>query len=187
MMGRHDPMRRKTLRGLGAAGASLAFGAQLARAAHEAHAAANAGGPMNYTLLGPADSADLEALTAQIVPSDETPGAREAGVTYFIDRALGSFFAHWRAGFMSGLAQFQADCRARHPAAASFAALTADQQIAFLHLVDSTPFFDQARVLTMCGMLSLPKYGGNRNGAGWQLLGFEDTHGFQPPFGWYDR
>jgi hypothetical protein len=53
--------------------------------------------------------------------------------------------------------------------------------------VDHTPFFDSMRFLTVLGMFSTPAYGGNRNGAGWKLLGFEDQHIFQPPFGYYDR
>ena len=159
----------------------------IARASHDAHAAAQAPATTALTLLGAADAADVEALTSQIVPSDDTPGAREAGVTYFIDRALGSFFAHWRESFQAGLAQFQAAVRAAHPAAASFAALTGEQQIAFLHTVDTTGFFDQARLLTLCGMFSNPAYGGNRDKLGWKLIGFEDQHIFEPPFGWYDR
>ena len=187
-MSEHDASRRSALRALGAAGVA-ALGLDwpaVVRAAHDAHAAAGAPGPIVYTLLAPADAADIEALTSQIIPSDDTPGAREAGVTFFIDRALGSFFAHMRESFMSGLAGFQQSCRAAHPEAASFAALPAARQIEFLTKVERSPFFEQARLLTLCGMFSLPKYGGNRGGVGWQLLGFEDQHVFQPPFGWYD-
>jgi hypothetical protein len=36
-------------------------------------------------------------------------------------------------------------------------------------------------------MFSLPSYGGNRDGVGWKLIGFEDSHVFYPPFGHYDR
>jgi hypothetical protein len=36
-------------------------------------------------------------------------------------------------------------------------------------------------------MFSLPSYGGNRGGVGWKLIGFEDAHVFQAPFGYYDR
>jgi hypothetical protein len=57
----------------------------------------------------------------------------------------------------------------------------------FLRTVDRTPFFDQARLLTLCGMFSSPSYGGNRDGLGWKLIGFEDRHVFEPPFGYYDR
>jgi hypothetical protein len=33
-------------------------------------------------------------------------------------------------------------------------------------------------------MLSRPKYGGNRGGVDWKLLGFEDQHIVEPPFGY---
>ena len=36
-------------------------------------------------------------------------------------------------------------------------------------------------------MFTLPSYGGNRDGVGWKLLGFQDAHVFYPPFGYYDR
>ena len=180
--------RRDTLRALGAMSAAGAFDwPAIARAAHEAHVIAQTGAPSSYTLLGAADAADVEALTSQIIPSDDTPGAREAGATYFIDRALGSFFAHWRPGFMRGLADFQSAARAAHPQAASFAALSSDRQIEFLRTVDRTPFFEQARLLTCCGMFMDPSYGGNRDLIGWKLMGFEDQHTFEPPFGYYDR
>jgi gluconate 2-dehydrogenase gamma chain len=180
--------RRDALRSLAALAAAGALDwAAVARAGHEAHLAALAPGPITYTLLGPADAADLEALTSQIIPSDDTPGAREAGVTFFIDRALGSFFAHWRPGFMDGLLKFQGAARATYPQDASFAAMSGARQVEFLHTVDGTPFFDQARLLTLCGMFSSPAYGGNRDGLGWKLLGFEDQHMFSPPFGYYDR
>jgi hypothetical protein len=42
-------------------------------------------------------------------------------------------------------------------------------------------------LLTLVGMFALPKYGGNRDGVGWKLLGFQDQHIFEPPFGYYDR
>ena len=65
--------------------------------------------------------------------------------------------------------------------------LSPAQKVEFLHTVEATPFFDQARLLTLCGMFSSPAYGGNRDEVGWKLLGFEDQHVFEPPFGYYDR
>lgn len=188
-MSDHSSSRRSALRGLGfllGAGAVSLDWPAMARAAHAAHAAAQAPGSAQFTLLAPGDAADIEALTAQIVPSDDTPGARETGAVFFIDRALASFFAHWREGFMNGLREFQASCRVAHPEA-PFSALSSEQQIAFLRSADRTPFFDQARTLTLCAMFSSPQYGGNRDGLGWKLLGFEDRHVFEPPFGYYDR
>jgi hypothetical protein len=186
----HSTSRRAALRGLGyvlGAGVVGLDWPAIARAAHEAHQVAQSTAPPTFTLLGPADAADVEALAAQIVPSDDTPGAREAGAAIFIDRALATFFAHWRENFMDGLRGFQAACHAANPDAASFAALPSPRQIDFLHTVQTTPFFDQARLLTLCGMFASPKYGGNRDGIGWKLIGFEDQHVFEPPFGYYDR
>jgi gluconate 2-dehydrogenase gamma chain len=186
----HSLSRRSALRGLGFALGAGVVGldwAGMARAAHDAHQAAAEPGSRIVSLLGAADAADIEALTSHIVPSDDTPGAREAGVTFFIDRALATFFAHWREGFMRGLGEFQAACRARHPQVASFAALGPDRQLEFLRTVETTAFFEQARTLTLCAMFSSPKYGGNRDGAGWKMIGFEDQHVFEAPFGYYDR
>lgn len=171
---------------LGAAALPLSW-AEVAAAAHEAQLAAQSTAPSTFSLFSDRDAAEIEAITAQIVPSDETPGAREAGVVHFIDRALGTFFQHLLADFSAGLAAFQAACREQNPGASSFAALPADRQIAFLKTVDSTPFFDRIRMLTLCGMFTMPSYGGNRDGVGWKLIGFEDQHAFQPPFGYYDR
>ncbi len=100
---------------------------------------------------------------------------------------LSPSFAHWRPSFESGLREFQQACRAHDPDAASFAALAPARQIEFLRTVDTTRFFEQARLLTLLGLFSMPTYGGNRDGAGWKLLGFEDQHVFEPPFGYYDR
>lgn len=189
-MDRDDWTRRSLLQAVAAAFGVAAMPnawAEVASAAHEAHAAALAPAAGGFAILNAADAADVEALTSQIVPSDETPGAREAGVVYFIDRGLATFFARFHASFLGGLREFQAACRERHPDVASFAALSSERQIEFLGTVDQTRFFDQARLLTLCALFSMPKYGGNRGGAGWQLLGFEDQHVFQPPFGYYDR
>jgi gluconate 2-dehydrogenase gamma chain len=189
-MDQDDVSRRSLLKAiaatLGAAAVPLSW-ADIAKAAEHAHAAAQSPAPTGITLLTAADAADIEALTSQIIPSDETPGAREAGVVYFIDRALATFFHHMHDDFAAGLAGFQSACHAQNPDASSFAALSSERQAAFLKTVESTPFFDRIRMLTLCGMFTMPSYGGNRDGIGWKLIGFEDQHAFQPPFGYYDR
>ncbi len=153
--------------------------------AHDAHEAHDA-----RAFLTPAESLDVEAVAAQIIPTDDTPGAREAGVVHFIDHALATFFSHLAADYRAQLARFQAACREHHAGMASFtsfASLTSEQQMAFLKTVDRTPFFDMTRLLTLLGMFTKPEYGGNHDGLGWKLIGFEDQHVFQPPFGYYDR
>ena len=159
----------------------------IAAAAHHADKASAAPAPLELEFLNPAEAADVEAISAQIVPSGATPGAREAHAVHFIDRALATFFSDWSKDFRAGLAQFQSAYRASKPASASFAQAAPDAQIAYLKTVDGTPFFDAVRTLTLLGMFSSPKYGGNFGGAGWKLMGFVDQHAFTPPFGFYDR
>jgi len=156
-------------------------------AAHHAAAVSEVPAAAGFEFLSAADAADIEAIAAQIVPSGATPGAREAHAVYFIDRALGTFFAAWAADFRPGLGDFQAKFRAANPTLAAFAKSDPGQQIAFLKTVERTPFFDSVRTLTLLGMFSSPKYGGNYQTAGWRLMGFVDQHAFTPPFGHYDR
>jgi len=188
---RHDELSRRAFLvtvaevfGVAAVGVSWS---DIAGAAHEAHSAAQDPGAGSTTFLTAAEAADVDAISAQIVPSDATPGAREAGVVYFIDRALASFFSHLAPEFRARLAEFQTACRTRYPDSASFAALSPERQIAFLRTVEQTPFFDRIRMFTLLGMFSMPAYGGNLRGTGWALIGFEDRHVFEPPFGYYDH
>jgi gluconate 2-dehydrogenase gamma chain len=158
----------------------------IAAAAHHAEDMAGAPTPVGFQFFSPAEAADVDAIAAQIVPSGAAPGAREAHAAYFTDRALATFFASWAADYRAGLTDYQSKFRAANPAAASFAAASSDEQIAFLKTSDHTPFFETARTLTLLGMFSSPKYGGNYQGLGWKLMGFEDRHIFAPPFGYYD-
>src|SRR5215467_8797264 len=53
--------------------------------------ATQAGGLPKLAFFNEAQAAEIEAMTAQIIPTDGTPGAREAHCMYFIDRALSTF------------------------------------------------------------------------------------------------
>jgi len=167
---------------LGAAGLIALCGSAVARAV-----AAEARMDPSLRFLTAAEAATVDALIAQVIPTDDTPGAREMGVLNFIDHALAGFLAPLATGFRSGLAEFDASCSAAHPGVAGFAMLPAGQQVQWLHEVEHTPFFVSLQQLTVLGALTMPAYGGNRNGLGWQLIGFEDMHAFVPPFGYYDR
>jgi gluconate 2-dehydrogenase gamma chain len=171
---------------IGASGLPLVW-AEVAQAGQEAHTSAQSVGVAKIAFLTAAEAADIEAVAAQIIPTDDTPGAREAGAVYFIDRALATFLSRLASDYRVRLAEFQATFREQHPGAPSFASLTSEQQVEYLKTVDHTPFFDTTRLLTLLGMFSMPAYGGNRDGVGWKLMGFEVQHAFQPPFGYYDR
>jgi hypothetical protein len=156
-------------------------------AAHHAGDPSSDPAPAGLEFLSAAEAADVDAISNQIMPGGATPGAREAHALHFIDRALATFFSSWAGDFRAGLAEFQSVFRASHAASGSFAEAPAEEQIAHLETVDGTAFFNDVRTLTLLGMFSSPKYGGNFRGAGWKLMGFEDRHVFVPPFGYYDR
>lgn len=137
--------------------------------------------------LAPAEALEIDAMAARILPSDDGPGAREAGVVYFFDHALATFLKDERARLGAGLAELEATVTRRHPAARSFAALESAAQDDVLRAIETTDFFEFVRWGTIAGFLANPSYGGNRDQAGWQWIGFEDRFLWQPPFGYYDR
>lgn len=162
---------------------------QVCAAAEHAHAMAEATDvPAAGKLLWlTADQArDVEAIAAQIVPSGATPGAREAGVVYFIDHVHAGPWRRYADDFLAGLAEFRRQFARHHPEVERFADLQSSDQVAYLRHMQHTPMFARMRFLTVLGLLSSPVYGGNRGKAGWTLVGFVDQHVWQPPFGHYD-
>src|SRR5262249_8052887 len=94
----------------------------LVAAAAESASVARAAGE-GFKNRSPADAADLAAIAANIIPTDETPGATEAGVIWFIDQALGGFMAGEAKNLRDGLAEFNAFLAARGHAKTRFAEL----------------------------------------------------------------
>lgn len=133
-----------------------------------------------------AEAVEVEGLTALIVPSDDTPGAREAGSVYFIDRALAGYFEAMADSFRSGLEALSRQLARAYPGVASINELENAEAVAFLRGVEDTSFFRTCRDLTVMGMFANPEYGGNRERSGWRTIGFEYRPAWQPPFGYYD-
>ena len=106
---------------------------------------------------------------------------------FFIDRALGSFFARHAGEFSAGVDAFATLVRERHGSRTRFADLGATTQLEIVRAISDTAFFETMRTLTILGFLASPAYGGNRGEAGWKAVGFTDEHAFEPPFGHYDR
>jgi gluconate 2-dehydrogenase gamma chain len=129
----------------------------------------------------------IEAMTARIFPTDSTPGAREAGVVFFIDVLLAGEEKESQPLYRDGLATLARDVKAKHPRARDFAALSAADQDALLVARETTPFFETVTEHTLYGMFTLPKYGGNKNWVGWKLIGQSLEMRHQPPHGYYDR
>jgi gluconate 2-dehydrogenase gamma chain len=200
-MKKHDGARRAFLIGA-AAGAGAVAGASLDAFAqtHEQQKAADtpttdaqgtahvhSGG--HGAFLNDEDAATVTALAERIMPgAPGKPGATDAGVLNYIDLALAGAYADQQDFYRRGLAALGAYCRATHNA--PFVKLDAAKQDAVITALEqgnatgftwpSAPaFFNTVRAHTMEGLFADPIYGGNKDFAGWILVGFP---GAQPLF-----
>jgi gluconate 2-dehydrogenase gamma chain len=188
--------------GVSAAWVSAHWPEMISASAH-AHQAVQSGAAYKFDFFTPAEATEIDALTARIIPTDDTPGAREAGVLYFIDRALVTFANGDQQKYRDGLPELQGLVREKFPAVQKFSALSADQQDEILRTLEANhnekpqrrrnlhsaeTFLETLRVHTISGFLIDPEADlGNRGGVGWKLIGREPEHSFQPPFGYYDK
>ena len=199
-MSKHDESRRAFLVGA-AIGAGTVAGAGLVPDAlaqtQQQHAPASsppmvhamAGDPHHGAFLNEEDSATVAALTERLMPgAPGKPGAREAGVTNYIDLALSGAYTSLQDFYRRGLAALDAHCRQTFKA--PFRRLKADQQDEVIGALEvgkapaftwpsARAFFETVRTHTMEAMFADPIYGGNRDFAGWKLVGFP---GAQPEF-----
>jgi len=145
-----------------------------------ATSSAPAGPLMNLTAR---ESEILAAMVDRLVPSDDVgPGALEAGVLHFIDRALSEAASESAEAYRNGIAAL--DAYSRYSRGAPFLELTErDQDSVLLDLQtggatgagvgfvgSSASFFNMVKGHTWQGMFGDPQYGGNVGFAGWDLL-----------------
>lgn len=189
--------------GLSAVWTSAHWPALLAAATH-AHQAVKSAAPPKFEFFTADEAKEIDAITSRIIPTDDTPGAREAGVVYFIDRGLTTFGADDQKTYREGLPELQSRVAQMFQSKSKFSELTPEQQDEVLHSFDeqggpqqrqrrfrpqrgAQNFFETLRGYTIAGFLIDPDYGGNHDGAGWKVIGREREHMFQPPFGYYDK
>lgn len=123
----------------------------------------------------------IEAISARVIPgTPDDPGARQAGVVYYIDRALAGFHRDLQTLYRNGLRLLAERC---HGFGATFPELPEDEQDRVLRELESektadggrTPaalFFAVVRQHVIHGLFGDPAYGGNRDYVGWKLVGF---------------
>ncbi len=174
-----------SLSGVGAAWVAANF-AGIEEAQAFVQQAASSGRPPAFAFFTAAQAAEVEAMAAQIIPTDSTPGAREARVVHFIDRALTTFEKARQADYVKGLDELAAQTKQLVPTAPRFSALTSEQQIQVLTAMERSPFFNLVRTHTITGFVSNPIHGGNAGKVGWKLVSYDDSMRFTPPFGYYD-
>jgi hypothetical protein len=126
----------------------------------------------------------LDAVTGCIVPAGATPGAREAGAAWFIDRLVARWMPEMKAPVQDALTACQHGAVSR--GGRDFGSLTPTDQDAVLAALapDARRLLVQ---LTCAGLLCHPSHGGNRGTIGWQLVGHDAAMQFTPPYGYYDN
>lgn len=141
-----------------------------------------------FEVLTADEGREIEAITARILPTTDTPGAREAGVVWFFDRSFNTVMSDRLDFARGGLAEFEAGVPAKFPGAQRFSGLAEADQDAWLAAQEDTPFFGLVHFMTLAGFFGMSSHGGNRDHVGWKLLGFPTEHhtAWQPPFGYYD-
>ena len=199
-MKKHDDARRAFLIGAaaGAGVVSVGFDA-FAQAPEQPQAteapSTDAQGPTHVhssghgAFLNDEDSATVAAFAERIMPgAPGKPGATDAGVLNYIDLALAGAYADLQDFYRRGLAQLDAYCRKAY--GEPFAKLEAARQDEVIKALEddkadgfvwpkAQAFFNTVRTHTMEGMFADPIYGGNKDFAGWRLIGFP---GAQPLF-----
>ncbi len=130
-------------------------------------------------VLSSDEAAIVEALCAQIIPRDDDPGAKEAGVLYYIETQLAGPFAPLTGTYRKGLVEFSNTCLAE--TSKPFTALSFDEQKRFLQHLESQPgtaaheLFQLVIDHTMQGFYGSPKHGGNKDGVSWKMLAISDV------------
>ncbi|MDR2213211.1 MAG: gluconate 2-dehydrogenase subunit 3 family protein [Pseudomonadales bacterium] len=125
------------------------------------------------------EQATLSALVDRLVPADEfSPAASDCGVLDYFERCLSEWSQNDLPLLRATVTALETQAREQH--GMEFAALDADTQDELLMAMEAGQFpeaagqagFNRILRLTLEGMFSDPYYGGNRNYAGWDLIGY---------------
>ena len=182
MKGKNKLSRRQFLKSTGAASGASLFKIGAPSLAAIAQAACTARDQEEtFATLAAGEAADFAAIAARLIPTTDTPGATEAGVIWFWDRALGNELGWVLPGVRSLREQLAASLDR------PFAELPETEQDSALRSVESDPRFQLWRDLTIFGFFAMAKHGGNKDHVSWDLIGFKGHQGaWAPPFGYYD-
>lgn len=176
----------------------------VAAAAQHAHETMHAATAPKLKVFTPEQAREVEAICACIIPSDEQPGAHEAGVVYFIDYALQTFAADDRKIYDEGLPRIQKLTQQTFPGVKKFSQASAEQQqkilsqfatsergsgrgLPFGEANEGDPFFNTIWAQTIAGFLVAPEGHGSADYVGWKVIDRDPAMAFQPPFGFYDK
>jgi len=186
-MAKQDESRRAFLKGAAAGAGAVATSALVGEAHAQEQRSTEAtqslpDGAKHGAFFNDQEAATVAALAERIMPgAPGKPGARDAGVLNYIDLALAGAYTDQQEFYRHGLAALEAHSRKTY--SQSFVQLTAARQDEVITALEEAKapsftwpsarnFFETLRTHTMEGMFADPIYGGNKDFAGWTLVGF---------------
>jgi len=156
-----------------------------------AAAHAHDSGEGHGAFLNDENAATVAAFAERLMPgAPGKPGARDAGVLNYIDLALAGAYADQQDFCRRGLAALDAHCKKTF--SKPFVELSPSQQDEVITALEqgkaseftyptAQAFFNAIRTHTMEGMFADPIYGGNKDFAGWKLVGFPGAQAIFTP------
>lgn len=121
----------------------------------------------------------VRALCSQVIPTDDAPGAAEAGVAFYIDRQLQGPLRRFLPAYRAGLASLRTTVR--HRTGREFSALMFSEQTALLKVIEEgtdphlSAFFELFVDHALQGFYGGPQHGGNLEEASWKMLNIVDV------------
>lgn len=127
------------------------------------------------------EAACLTALCEQIIPTDEYPGATDAGVIHFIDKQTQIRFPEDKAIYQKGIASLQSSCKETY--GYLFEQLETSVQIEVMKNMEQnklpvthwtengqSEFFNLVLTRTMQGFYGSPRHGGNKDYVSYRMM-----------------
>ncbi|MCD7937324.1 MAG: gluconate 2-dehydrogenase subunit 3 family protein [Tannerellaceae bacterium] len=140
-----------------------------------------AGKKQAYRSFSSAQADCIGAICEQIIPTDEYPGAIDAGVVNFIDRQIQIRFPEWKKMYEDGIRSINSYCKAIYKK--EFAEVPWEEQTKILmamernelpeeywQAISQRHFFHQVRYHTMMGFYGAPHHGGNKEYVSYRMM-----------------
>lgn len=134
-----------------------------------------------YRFFTPEEALCIITFCEQIIPKDESPGATDAGVIYYIDRQLSGVFHYDQETYRIGIKNLQAYCSKKY--GKTFESVIFNEQTKILKALESnqlkdtewtqgkpSDFFNLILSHTMQGFYGSPIHGGNKNYMSFEML-----------------
>ena len=135
--------------------------------------------PLGFRFFNPAQAAAVEAVTDQIIPADDQPGAKQAGVVHYIDLLLTGVRKDLGPAYIQGIQHLETLAHEMNGKAFAEQPFAGQTKVLEKLEHDQTPitkgmnggeFFGLMRRHSLEGFFGDPDH--DRSSVGWKVLGF---------------